>query len=302
MTQKQEIVLTAYDDSNEAVVSINHEAIKALTIPPGAATLMASGLAPDWLSHPLQAIAYYIALNSINYRFWDMVPDAGPSSFVRYVFEGDKGAMGMRRAFDKVWGPGFTPDNFRAQPITPEWVKQHFGDIPDLQSRAEVLSNVFAGGALEEVSAELYRRILANGALSADDAKLLHDAFPRAFNDPYMKRAQLAVSWIAGYFAEVNVRVDVTDLTAFADYQVPRTLRALNLIVYSSELAHKVDSYIPLPEGGFEERAIRAATILVCELLAKALGVTAAEIDNFLWLNRNLAGATPFHLTFTEQY
>lgn len=302
MTQKQEIVLTAYDDSNDSVVTINREALKGLQLAPGAACLMASGLSPDWQAHPLQAIAYFIALNSINYRFWDLGPGEGDKILLRYVFEGNKGAMGMRHAFDKVWGPGFTPDNFRAQPITAEWVTQHFGDMPDPQSRAEVLSSVFAGTALEDVAQELYRRILATGAGSADDAKLLHDAFPRVFNDPYMKRSQLAISWIAGYFAELNVRVDVTDLTAFADYQVPRTLRALGILVYSEELARKVDSYIVLPEGGYEERALRAATILACEELAKVLGVTAAEIDNFLWLNRNLAGDVPFHLTVTEQY
>lgn len=302
MTQKQEIVLTAYDDSNDYVVSVNHEAIQALSLQPGAACLMASGLAPAWLEHPLRAIAYFVALNSINYRFWDLGPGEGEAALQRYVFEGDKGAVGMRRAFDKVWGPGFTPENFRSQPITQEWVVQHFGDIPDPQSRAEVLSSVFAGSELETVAVELHRRILANGAVSADDAQLLHEAFPRVFNDKYMKRAQLAISWIAGYFAEVNVKVDVTGLTAFADYQVPRTLRAMGLITYSAELAHKIDSYIPLPAGGYEERALRAATILACEALAKALGVTAAEIDNFLWLNRNLAGATPFHLTFTEDY
>lgn len=302
MTQKQEIVLTAYDDSNHSVVTINHEAIAGLQLPPGAACLMASGLSPDWQAHPLQAIAYFIALNSINYRFWDLGLGEGDTLLVRYVFEGNKGAMGMRRAFDKVWGSGFTPESFRAQPITAEWVTRNFGDMPDPRSRAEVLSSVFAGTMLEEVSQELYHRILANRAVSADDAKLLHDAFPRVFNDPYMKRSQLAISWIAGYFAELNVHVDVHDLTAFADYQVPRTLRALGILVYSDELARKVDSGIVLPEGGCEERALRAATILACEALAKAHGVTAAEIDNFLWLNRNLAGDVPFHLTFTEQY
>jgi hypothetical protein len=302
MTQKQEIVLTAYDDSNESVVTINHEAIQGLTLQPGAACLMASGLPAAWRAQPHQAIAYFIALNSINYRFWDLGLGEGDTVLTRYVFEGDKGAMGMRRAFDKVWGAGFTPDNFRAQVITREWVTQNFGGMPDPQSRAEVLSSVFADTTLEEVSQELYRRILANGAVSADDAKLLHDAFPRVFNDPYMKRSQLAISWIAGYFAETNVRVDVSDLTAFADYQVPRTLRALGILEYSAELAQKVDSHIELPEGGYEERALRAATILACEELAKALGVTAAEIDNFLWLNRNLAGDAPFHLTVTEQY
>lgn len=302
MTQKQEIILTAYDDLNESVVSINHEAIQNFKLSSSQLSLMPSGLAPAWLEHPQQAIAYYIALNSINYRFWDLGPGEGAAALQRYSFEGDRGAIGMRRAFDKVWGTSFRPENFRAQAITSDWVVQNFGDIPDPQSRAEILSAVFSGSILEELSAELHARFLANQAVSADDAMLLHKAFPRAFDDAYLKRSQLAVAWMAGYFAEANVKLNVADLTAFIDYQVPRIQRACSILVYSPELAQKVDSCVPLPEGGYEERAIRGASALACREMAKVLGVADAEVDNPLWHMRNMAGTAPFHLTFTEKY
>jgi len=302
MSQKQNILRIARREYNPALVAVNSSAIRALKLEPGSATLMASGLAPAWLDRPLEAIAYFIALNSINYRFWEKVEGEGEASLRRYVFEGDKGAMGMRRAFDKVWGGSVTPDNFRAEPITADWVTRHFGDIPDPESRAEILSSIFEGDTLERTAKAVYLRIVAERAVSADTAEMLHEAFPRAFSDAYMKRSQLAVSWIAGYFAEAGHPVKVTDLTVFADYQVPRTLRALGLIDYCAELADDVDSYHLLEEFSPEELAIRAATILACEELAEALGVTAAEVDNYLWLNRNLASATPFHLTETEEY
>jgi hypothetical protein len=185
----------------------------------------------------------------------------------------------------------------RKEPITAAWVTAHFGDIPDPESRATLLSEVFAGDALE-----LVQRIAANCAISADDAEMLRKAFPRAFGDPYLKRAQLAIFWMAGFFAECGIDVDTKDVTAFADYQVPRALRALGNLEYSDELASKVDSLALLDAGSLEELAIRGATIVACEALAEAKGATAGEIDNFLWTNRNLAGGTPFPLSYTAKF
>lgn len=300
--QKQAIVLTAYSDLNESLVTVNQSAIEAVSIPAGGLGLMQSGLGLQWQSRPIQALAFLIALNSLNYMFWSLESVNGKKTVSRYVYDGKQGAMGMRAAFDKTWGDSLHPDNFRKEPITAAWVTAHFGDIPDPESRATLLSEVFAGDALEQVSMELVQRIAANRAISADDAEMLRKAFPRAFGDPYLKRAQLAIFWMAGFFAECGIDVDTKEVTAFADYQVPRALRALGILEYSDELASKVDSLALLDAGSLEERAIRGATIVACEALAEAKGATAGEIDNFLWTNRNLAGATPFHLTFTEHY
>lgn len=302
MTQKQSIVLAAYSDLNESLVKVNQATIEAVNIPAGALGLMPSGLGVEWQSHPAKALAFLIALNSLNYMFWSMESVNGKKTLSRYVFDGKQGAAGMRAAFDKTWGDSIHPDNFRKEPITAAGVIAHFGNIPDPESRATLLSEVFAGDRLEQVSLELVQRITGNRAISADDAEMLRKAFPRAFGDPYLKRAQLAIFWMAGFFAECGIVVDTTDVTAFADYQVPRALRALGILEYSDELASKVDSLSLLDAGSVEERAIRGATVVACEALAMAKGATAAEIDNFLWTNRNVAGATPFHLTFTENY
>lgn len=302
MTQKQTIVLTAYSDLNDSLVKVNQAAIEAVVIPAGGIGLMPSGLGTEWHSRPAQALAFLIALNSLNFMFWSLGSVNGKKTLSRYGYDGKQGAAGMRAAFDKTWGESLYPDNFRQGPITREWVIAHFGDIPDPESRATLLSEVFAGDQLEQVSQDLVQRISAHRAISADDAEVLRKAFPRAFGDPYLKRAQLAIFWMAGFFGECGVDVDTKDVTAFADYQVPRALRALGILEYSDELASKVDSLSLLDAGSIEELAIRGATIVACEALATAKSATAAEIDNFLWTNRNLAGATPFHLTFTEHY
>lgn len=302
MTQKQSIVLNAYSDLNESLVKINQAAIDSVEIPRGGLCLMPSGLGSKWHGRPAQAIAFFIALNSLNYMFWSIASVNGKKAVSRYNYDGAQGAAGMRIAFDKAWGDSIHPGNFRKEPITREWVIARFGDIPDPESRAALLAEVFEGERLEALSSDILQLIQSTKAISADQAELMRKAFPRAFGDPYLKRAQLAIFWIAGFLSECGMTVDTTDVTAFADYQVPRALRALGILEYSDELASKVDSLALLDAGSMEERAIRSASIVACEALAVAKGSTAGQVDNFLWTNRNIAGPVPFHLTFTENY
>lgn len=107
---------------------------------------------------------------------------------------------------------------------------------------------------------------------------------------------------IAAVLRDTGIAVNVADLTAFADYQVPRVLRALGVLDYSPSLADRVDHHHLLEEGGQEELSIRAATIIACEAIAAHTGGTSADIDNLLWLSQDIAGETPFHLTETRWY
>ena len=91
-------------------------------------------------------------------------------------------------------------------------------------------------------------------------------------------------------------------LTAMADYQVPRVLRALGVLEYCPSLADRINRHDLLEEGGPEELAIRAATIIACEAIAAHTGGTSADIDNLLWLSQDIAGDAPFHLTETPLY
>jgi hypothetical protein len=302
MSEKKNVVLTAVRDLNESFVRINRDVIAATKIPKVDLKPMASGLPESFRAKPETAIAFIVALNSLNYMFWSIGSVNGKKSLIRYSYDGKVGAIGMRAAFDKLWGDLHLSPTLRHEPITPEFIRKHFGDIPDPESRATLLSEVFAGERLEQLAATLYERISTHKVISADDAALLHQAFPRAFADSYMKRSQLAMCWIAGFFAECGLTVSAGDMTAFADYQVPRVLRSMGVLEYSSELAQKVDSLTLIDAGSPEERAIRGATIIACEELADANDATAGEVDNYLWPLSKSAGTTPFHLTFTEHY
>jgi hypothetical protein len=92
-----------------------------------------------------------------------------------------------------------------------------------------------------------------------------------------------------------------TDLTCFADYQIPRVLRHLGILVYSPNIAEMVDSSKIIPKDSDEEHAIRAATILACEEICAKINVNPAVLDYWLWSKRNTA-PKPFHLTYTNAY
>lgn len=125
------------------------------------------------------------------------------------------------------------------------------------------------------------------------------------------KRAQILVSDLAGALEPAsNVTCgDREQLTAFADYKVPRVLRHLDVLRYGRQLATTIHEREPIAPGSREEVEIRAATIWACELPRQRLGgldrqFTASDIDWLLW---NLGQSPPptcepYHRTITIFY
>jgi hypothetical protein len=86
---------------------------------------------------------------------------------------------------------------------------------------------------------------------------------------------------------------DVVDLTVMADNVLPAVLRAVGVLRLSASLAARIDARVLLPAGA-EETTLRAAAVVACERLVAAvrgrgggeeggMGVTAAEVDEWLW-------------------
>ncbi len=86
-----------------------------------------------------------------------------------------------------------------------------------------------------------------------------------------------------------------------ADYQIPKMLRHYGLIVFSEELEKMVENGVPLQENSEMELNIRAATVLACELIAKRNGVSADEVDGYLFSKRKESDLG-HHLCVTERY
>ena len=297
-TTKAGVLAIAQDWYEPSRVALNTAAIDALDLPVievGAEDSMAAGKMDFSLD---ETIALSVALNSINYQFWDLQNGA----FIRYDFEGIVGAMGMRTAFERAWNDPESPmskarDGYT---LTTEDIRALFGEIPNPESRAQVLNEVLPNKTLEPVIRTLALAISQDGILETDSGTLLANAFPLAYGDPVLKKAQLAISevWVAGRAQGLELDCD---LTAFADYQIPNILRALGALDYAPDLAQAIDGFTPLDYDSQDERAIRAASLLAVERIAANQNVPVAAVDHYLWTRRKEA-TTPFHLTFTTAY
>jgi len=133
------------------------------------------------------------------------------------------------------------------------------------------------------------------------DASAWLDAFPTAFADRYLIKAQFALAMFSGCARRAGISHDAANLTAFADDQAPRILRTLGVLRYAQEVADAVDAWQLLASESAVERAIRAATILACEEIAAHTGRTAVDVDGLLRLSQDVDSTTPFHLTETPR-
>jgi hypothetical protein len=292
------ILNIARDDLNADFVSIDTQRIQDIAWPADDDSGMSIELPWCDASNSRSALEFLVVMDSLNFRFWDV---NGDSSLRRYKRGTKSGARALWGALEEYWGgdSGIFFQRLKSPEIGFERV---FGDMPFPEQRIEILESIEASGRLAGLCRELCLEITRADKVRVEHASALAQAFPLAFDDPYLKKAQLAISMFAGYLRSVEHRVDTSDLVAFADYQVPRVLRALGVLRYSPALAALVDDGTLIDEDSAPEKAIRAATIVACEQIAEATGASAADVDNWLWQAQEVAGNTRFHLTLTTRY
>lgn len=294
---RAELIAMAAIDHDASLVRVDDEHIARTPWPVGELQPMTIHLDGRVATRPEGALQFLLLMASINYRFWRLT--AGRLS--RYSCMGETGARALWLAVEAAWGADEVSPDGLASRLAQRGVQGLFGDIPDADSRATILTEVLTGdiGAL---STALVATILERRAVTVNDAAALAAALPMSFADPYLKKSQLALSMFAAHLRGIGQAIDTSDLTAFADYQVPRVLRAIGVLRYATGLASKVDSGIPLAPCSPEERAIRAATVLACEKIALHCKTSAADVDNLLWHAQHLAKDSMFHLTPTTWY
>jgi hypothetical protein len=169
--------------------------------------------------------------------------------------------------------------------------------------RGHQLTGLYAA-ALNHLGAFLgERRILDLLGSSAEDlAERLAHGMPFFDDRGFYKRAQIAANDLQ--LAGVVNFADVDRLTIFADNLVPHVLRLDGVLVYSNELAARIDAGEPLLAGGQFERELRGCAVHACEGIAKALGVPPRLLDNWLW-NRGQQppySERPAHIARTVYY
>jgi hypothetical protein len=299
-TAKERILARVRADYQPELVAVDQEAIERM---PARSERFSRATVGQFGSPAGQervcAAAYAIVLNSINFMFWNPTPDG----VARYHWGQEGGANGLKAALDHAWGAEPSSQRLRIAlgAGTEQSVLDAFGDIPLARRRAQFLREVLTAELLEQAAAELVRSA-EGGQLSTIDAERLAARFPIAYGqDPYLVRAQLAVMWYAGFLREQGIEVDC-DVMVAASYQMPRVMRSIKALVFAPELAAKIDNHSMLMREGPEERAIRAATVLGCQMLARHLGVSEHAMVNVLWQHRDACGAVPYHLTVTTDY
>ena len=106
----------------------------------------------------------------------------------------------------------------------------------------------------------------------------------------FFKRAQLLVADLARIGREFGwwKTTGLINLTIFADNAVAHVMRSLGLLDYSDTLTRRIDRGDYLERGEPCENEIRAASIIVGEMLRKQLvdrrnWPTILEIDHYLW-------------------
>lgn len=122
----------------------------------------------------------------------------------------------------------------------------------------------------------------------------------------FYKLAQLLTSDILHIREELEkITVDYSDLIGCADYKIPQTLRALEIIEYDEELSDMVDKRVQLEISSKYEVEIRASQIVVIEYISNKLTNTnPIDINDFLFLYSQKVKdvAKPYHLCRNTNY
>jgi hypothetical protein len=141
-------------------------------------------------------------------------------------------------------------------------------------------------GPIEEAggSAEQLVRTLARMPLYRDVARY------EGFEVPFYKRAQITCSDLAEALRGDGLGRfrDIEELTLFADNLVPHVLRSLGVLLYSPDLAKRIDAEELIGSGSEEEVEIRAVALHAVERLAGSCArrgwrAPPRRLDHLLW-------------------
>ncbi|MFP4056604.1 MAG: queuosine 5'-phosphate N-glycosylase/hydrolase [Candidatus Brocadiia bacterium] len=270
-----------------------------------------------YLGHGDDTAAFFLVLDAVNFG-------SGYHPHVRKP-PGLSGYFSLASSLTRYFETEGAPSAQRLQELAPEDCAAIFGqdsadevagELVELQATAlnhlgDYLARHFEGS---------YARLLEMAHHSAEELVKLLIEMP-FFDDvaeydglmvPFYKRAQLAA-------ADLHVAFDghgwgrfddIERLTIFADNVVPHVLRTDGILVYTEELAARIDAEEPIPAGAPEEVAIRASALHAVELMVQALqqaGTTVIpmKLDYLLW-NRGqepaYKQAAPRHRTRTVFY
>ncbi|MBI3928102.1 MAG: hypothetical protein HY319_21340 [Armatimonadetes bacterium] len=270
-----------------------------------------------------RTVQFFMVGNALNFKFWGK--DSGDKYATDLGGMSWSGAMGMwaslKRALDE--GIPILDADYLSKLSLEEgrYIFRGNQEIPMLEERVSILNEV--GRVLKEkYDGDFNNLVKASGGYAFHDGqgiveRLIADfpsfrdenPAPSGENVRFHKRAQLAVAMLSSRLRGTRLFdvKDLDELTVFADYQLPKSLKDLGLITYSPELEARVQKGELLAAGSQEEMEIRAHTLYASKLLELALQrqgdrVNALNVDYLLWSHGRGLKDRPHHLTETIAY
>jgi hypothetical protein len=270
-----------------------------------------------------RTVNWILVLDALNFCFWgEPGEERWRIEWHGQVLDGYNAlAAALSRAVEMgyaIWDAHFLAD---MKPDTLAEILRPVAGSPQIPLFEARLANLREVGhvLLDLYQGEFARAVLQTGRSAVSLVLLLAREFA-SFRDtaawqgitvPFYKRAQICVADLYTAFAgrDWGTFDDLYQLTAFADYKLPQLLRRSGILVYSSELAERVESRLPILPGSVEEVEIRSATIwgvewLRRELAGRGMARPASAIDYRLWSDSQVEApdTRPYHRTRTIFY
>jgi len=294
---RDKIIEQAHKDFNPDIVSIDDDAINKTDFDKSKIYFFFTK--QDFLDIRSieKNINFILGYQSINYQHWSINLK---NRLERYEFEGKIGAdalvVGFQNIFIKNLQQTINSDLLSEADIT-----LSFGNVPDKKGRVDILRESLNKNKLAKVNKIIQDDVFNKNLIDISTAYQIADIMPKSFNDPYLKKIQLALYEIGELLQISNPRLKV-DLTVSLEYQLPKVLNALGIIKYNNDLLKTIDNAHIIDVDSNEERAIRAASLLACEKICEINKFDGPYLHNLLWDQRKNFGNLKFHLTKTKRY
>lgn len=122
----------------------------------------------------------------------------------------------------------------------------------------------------------------------------------------FYKLAQLLTSDILHIRETIeNINVDYSHLVGCADYKIPQTMRALEILRYDDELSKIIDNKIEIGCSSEYEVEIRASMIVVIDYIKNKLhNINAIDINDYFFIMSQKLNkiVKPYHLCRNKNY
>ena len=248
-------------------------------------------------NHEYELVAYELIAGSINYCYWygrhDIRPNNSSSTLMYELL--DESFKEAKCTFNEHFS------SLCYDAITIFIKKLSLYGFPMLENRVKHLKeiqNSIKKNGVDIINTISYRS--DRNELSIEELlEILVVNYPGYAGDIFLKRAFLFIMMLyrrLKWFKDEIYKVPIP-----ADYQIPKMLKYLGCIDYSSSLREIVDTNRQILSGSQMECEIRAASIITCKKLAEETECSMTDIDTYLWLKRKEC-KDPFHLTITTDY